>query len=209
MMTRDELAYQANIYRLMARLLRYPGPDLGQCVQEAQGLFFEGSDEFRMLCLMGRSVLAKDANMLDLEIDYTALFIGSLTMLAPPYASYYLDGERQLGGLSTVAIEREYRRHGRVLRSDHRQPGDHLATMLEFLFDLLRQAIARNERSLEDEARVFFKSYLQGWVCDFCNLINAHARTRFYASLSELLPLALLSDSLLLENEAEAEAYYR
>ncbi|MDR1184955.1 MAG: molecular chaperone TorD family protein [Coriobacteriales bacterium] len=207
MMTTDELAYQANTYRLVAQLLRYPTPDLKQGIQEARSLFFENSEEFRMLYLMDQCVLAKDADMLNLEIDYAALFIGSLTMLAPPYASYYLDGNYQLGGPSTVAIEREYRRCGLALKSDRKQPGDHLATMLEFLFDLLRQVVIRNKRSLENEARVFFQTYLQDWICDFCDLIKVHAQTRFYAVLSEFLPLVLLSDSLLLDNEEAAETY--
>ncbi|WP_165172576.1 molecular chaperone [Adlercreutzia sp. ZJ242] len=148
LMTEEELICQATVLRLAARLLRYPAdgagaPELAACARELAGLFTDEADEHALA--LEAAAAAERAEGLELERDYTALFIGAFEMLAPPYASYYLDGERRLGGASTVAVERAYERFGLVLAESRKQPGDHLATMCEFLFAVLRDAALAGE----------------------------------------------------------------
>ena len=143
------------------------------------------------------------ATLQALQVDYTALFIGSFKMWAPPYASYYLDGEGQLGGESTLKVERAYREGGRMLNQEHKQPGDHVATMCEFLFDLLRRSAqaaeagrAEEAAALEGRAAAFHATYLASWMYPFARLVGDHAGTSFYRALGELVPLAVVEDAL-------------
>ncbi len=198
MMNADETSYQAELYRLMAQLLRFPDDGLASCVGALRGMFTQDADEQRILANMERALAGEGLSLQDLEVDYTALFIGAFKMMAPPYASYYLDGERQLGGPSTVAVERVYRDCGLVLAQNPKQPGDHLAVMLEFLFELLRRSVAEHDPALENQARAFFRTYVMGWVGELGEAVRAFAKTPFYAALGELLPLVLVDDSLLL-----------
>ena len=43
-------------------------------------------------------------NLEPLGVDYTKLFVGPYTLLAPPYGSVYLDGERRVMGDSVGPI---------------------------------------------------------------------------------------------------------
>lgn len=256
MMTEAEIVYQATVYRLVARLLRYPAAEAGVGVagagagtgegglaeadagaseraaesgvastgaeagvaaagagaganaaaaelaataRELAALFTSDAEEHALACLMAESAEREGAGQL--AIDYTALFIGAFEMLAPPYASYYLDGQRQLGGASTVEVERAYADFGLVLSQARKQPGDNLATMCEFLFAVLRDAALAGEDAQRREHLValshgFFLRYVRPWVCDLSALIIRHARTNFYHELGKLLPLVLVEDSL-------------
>ncbi|MDO4291244.1 MAG: molecular chaperone TorD family protein [Eggerthellaceae bacterium] len=229
-MGNDEKIFSARLYQLMAQMLRYPTDvrELEEGARALQGLFAEGSEEHalcsRMLeALHGGAKAAGEAGAADnvagaatdqtdpadpdvlqaLQVDYTALFIGSFKMWAPPYASYYLDGEGQLGGETTGRVERAYREGGRALSQERKQPGDHAAVMCEFLFDLLRRSAqaaeagrAEEAAALEARAASFHATYLASWMHPFARLICDHAGTSFYRALGELVPLAVVEDAL-------------
>lgn len=212
-MTTEEIAFQALLFRHASTLLMYPeavgGANLlAESSCELADMFAEGSREHELAGRMAQE--AGEAGVLDLQRDYTALFIGSLEMAAPPYASYWLDGAHQLGGPTTTAVERAYRERGMRLKQKRRQPGDHLSTMLEFLFALLRDAAQAAERAdaqaaetaanIIAQAHDFFEAYVKPWVGDLSVLVTTGAQMDFYRDLGELLPLVVIEDSLLIEN---------
>lgn len=205
-MTQAEMAYQATLYCLVSRLLSYPEDARAQeaCACELAGLFEEGCKEHELLA--DAQEAARQAGTQRLQVDYTALFIGSFEMLAVPYASYYLDGEHRLGGVSMREIERAYAKCGLVLDQAHgrKQPGDHIATLCEFLFVLLRDAASADAQGarrseLVGQARDFFACYVLPWVRLMADSVARHAQTDFYRNVGKLLPLVLVEDSLLLE----------
>lgn len=201
-MTEDEIAYQALIYKCTSALLRYPDKDVAPALDELSGLFEDASQEVECLEEMRASYYhIEQEESLDLERDYTALFIGALKMLAPPYASYYLDGQRQLNGPSTLKVLHAYDACGLDHSPKRNQPADHIATMLEYLFELLRRSLADTDRrdTLVDDARMFFKNLLLPWIEPFSDSIICNAKTAFYANLGRLLPEILIADSLLIE----------
>lgn len=201
-MTEDEIAYQALIYKHTSALLRYPEKDIAAALDGLLELFGNTSREFELLEKMRESYdHIAQADPLDLERDHTALFIGALKMLAPPYASYYLDGQRQLNGPSTLKILNAYSACGLDHSPKRNQPADHIATMLEYLFELLRRALADAEckDAIIDDAREFFGSFLLPWIKPFCESVRLNAKTAFYADLATLLPEVLIADSLLIE----------
>ena len=184
---------------------------LAESAHELAGLFVEGAREHELAANMEQAAreaanAADAARMLDLQRDYTALFIGALEMAAPPFASYWLDGAHQLGGPTTTAVEQAYGAYGMRTQQRRKQPGDHLSTMLEFLFVLLRDAASALEAKdadsselLVSQARDFFGTYVQPWVGDMSALVQARARTDFYRDLGALLPLVVIDDSLLMK----------
>lgn len=201
-MTEDEIAYQALIYKHVSALLRYPDTDTPFALDELLDLFKETSREFALIENMRADYnLITQTDPLDLERDYTALFIGALKMLAPPYASYYLDGQHQLNGPSTLEVLRAYSASNLDHSPKRNQPADHIATMLEYLFELLRRAIADADQrnTLIDNAREFFQSFLLPWIEPFSDLVRLNAKTALYANLGELLPEILIADSLFIE----------
>lgn len=197
--TLDEIAFQALIYRHVSQLLRYPNEESALCATELSSLFDEQSEEYALAMQMAHA--AETASQLELERDYTALFIGALKVLAVPYASYYLDGAHQLYGPSTVEIEKIYARCGLAHQPERTQPADHIATMLEFLYVLLRNALAADADERESyvvRAQRFYRRFVAPWVPEFASSICSFAKTKFYRSLGEILPLVLIEDSLLI-----------
>lgn len=185
---------------------------LAESAHGLASLFAEGMREHELAANMEQAAreaaeAADAACVLDLQRDYTALFIGALEMAAPPFASYWLDGAHQLGGPTTTAVEQAYGAYGMRVQQRRKQPGDHLSTMLEFLFVLLRDAVSALEAKdadlserLVSQARDFFDTYVQPWVGDMSALVQAHAQTGFYRDLGALLPLVVIDDSLLMKN---------
>lgn len=201
-----ELSFRALVCLHLSELMRYPEAD-GEPAGAARALaalFVEGSREHELSTQAARA--ADEASLLDLQRDYTALFIGALEMAAAPFASFWLDDARQLGGPTTVAVEQAYRDFGMRLEQQRKQPGDHLSVMLEFLFIVLRDAACAAQAGdrpastrLAAQAQEFFESYVAPWVCDMCGLVVAHAKTDFYRDVAELVSLVLVEDSLLAE----------
>lgn len=190
------MTFQALVFQQAAVLMRYP-EDLrapAGAVAALRPLYADGSPEADGLDAMARAL--EGADLLDVQRDYTALFIGAWKMLAPPYASYHLDGARQLGGPSTVAVEDAYRARGLVLSQERRKPGDHLSVMLEFLFVLLRDG-AGGADGADAQAAAFFHRFVAPWVPAWGRSVADQAKTGFYAAWGALAPLILIDDSLL------------
>lgn len=81
------MTFQALVFQQAAVLMRYP-EDLrapARAVAALRPLYADGSPEADGLDAMARALEGTD--LLDVQRDYTALFIGAWKMLAPPYAS--------------------------------------------------------------------------------------------------------------------------
>jgi TorA maturation chaperone TorD len=78
-----------------------------------------------------------------LQLDYTRLFLGPFEILAKPYGSVYLDGEKVVMGDSTVRAQALYREGRFDVAEDFRELPDHIAVELEFLY-LMTYSIAQS-----------------------------------------------------------------
>lgn len=130
---------------------------------------------------------------LDLSVAYTKLFLGPPEVLAPPYASFYLDRGVVMGP-SSVAIMKSYRSAGLRLDDEFTEMPDHVTVVLEFLYYLLhREAIARNADTFEEAAQfataraAFWNDYVITWIPKFCGLIIAADEHPFYTGLGRCL----------------------
>ena len=73
----------------------------------------------------------------ELAIDHARLFVGPFALLAPPYGSVYLEGERRLMGDSTLAVGECYREVGLEVAAGFNGTPDHIAAELEFMHFLV------------------------------------------------------------------------
>lgn len=140
---------------------------------------------------LGSSFAAESLS--ELLLDYTRLFLGPIKILAKPYGSVWLEGEKVIMGDSTMAVLDLYREGGFTLDDDFREVPDHIAAELEFLY-LLNFQQCEAERAGHVEARAaaaqvkqrLLCNHLGRWVGPFTSAMTASAGTSFYRVLAEL-----------------------
>lgn len=131
---------------------------------------------------------------LELSVAYTRLFLGPPAMLAPPYASYYLDRNAGVMGPSSVEMMKLYSRAGLRIDDEFKEMPDHITVVLEFLYFLLfRKGLLptgtapADEAELENTMVLFLKNYFFPWIPEFCGRITAAGEHPFYTALGECL----------------------
>jgi anaerobic sulfite reductase subunit A len=118
----------------------------------------------------------------DLAADYSRLFL--LRGGVHPYESVYLGKEKLLMGDPWLEVKRTYASAGFALR-DAKEPEDHLAFELEFMYHLCQKtekALAKGEgaEGLLDIQRRFLNDHLSKWAPTLCDGIVEKAATNFY-----------------------------
>ena len=83
-------------------------------------------------------------------MDYPQRFVGPFTMSAPPYGSMHLESEGRICGDSTMDVMARYREEG--LRLTLREPADHVAAELEYMYVLAAREMEALGRGDEGEA---------------------------------------------------------
>lgn len=128
-----------------------------------------------------------------LLLDYSRLFLGPFNILAKPYGSVWLEGEKVVMGDSTMAVLDLYREGGFDLDENFREVPDHVAAELEFLYLLnFRESEARRGGDSEGLARAadlkrrFLKNHLGRWFAPFAEAMKNGADTAFYKTLADL-----------------------
>ncbi len=130
-------------------------------------------------------------NAVALKISFTRLFLGPPKVLAPPYASYYLDKTGGVMGPSCVAIAKLYNGAGLHIDDEFNEMPDHVAVILEFLYFLLfREATADSgseEKNNENGSVHFLNHFLFPWMPEFLHRIREADEHPFYNGLSQCL----------------------
>ena len=128
-----------------------------------------------------------------LLLDYARLFLGPSQIIAKPYGSAWLEGEKTVMGDSTMAVLGLYHEGGFEVDDDFRELPDHIAAELEFLYLLIyRENHAHRASEPESPASVaalrtrFLNEHLGSWIAPFTAAVKAGARSDFYRELAEL-----------------------
>lgn len=130
----------------------------------------------------------------DEQLAYTRLFIGSMRMEAPPYASYYLEQDHTLYGQAAIEVEAIYNEFGIQLDSKEIAPPDHLRYLLAFLSLLARRYEETGETAFAEAYADFKDAYLLTWIDDCKALVDRCAEEpRYYPALMALI-VAVLKD---------------
>ncbi len=166
-----ESSAAADIYTLLAQLMRYP-EDVATCallleaqLQLADALAWQ-EEVLALRCWQAQCPDVCTA----LRLEYTRLFItAARRTTVPPYASVYLDGEGLLQGRSTERIRDFYRSCGYELASSD-VPADHICLQLDFLAALAREGQEAREQE-------FLRTFFRPWFVLFkekCLQRNPH-----------------------------------
>ncbi len=128
----------------------------------------------------------------DLLVAYAKLFVGPNELLAPPYGSVYLDGEKMVMGDSTMEVIKMYEEQGLSMDGEFRNLPDHITVELEFMYYLIFKEIEALEKAALDTALdfiqtqgLFFDNFLRRWVKPFCDKIKEGTDNEFYTSLAD------------------------
>lgn len=131
---------------------------------------------------------------LELSIAYTRLFLGPPAVLAPPYASYYLDRNARVMGPSSVEMVKLYREAGLRIDDEFNEMPDHITVVLEFLYFLLFRKgspagvnVPFKGFDPDSTMRRFLKNYFFTWIPEFCGRITAAGEHPFYTALANCL----------------------
>jgi TorA maturation chaperone TorD len=128
-----------------------------------------------------------------LLLDYTRLFLGPSHIVAKPYGSVWLEGEKTLMGNSTMAVQELYHEGGFEIDEEFRELPDHIAAELEFLYLLIYRE-NEGHRNGEPEAlkaaaglrKRFLEEQLGLWIGPFTAAVKGGAQSGFYRELAEL-----------------------
>lgn len=193
MSSRGNLA-DAEKLRLFSYLFDDPSEEFAETVNELAKLYADNEEATGLLSRMSDDLEEAGKGMVDLRVDHAKLFIGPFEMLAPPYASLYLEDGARVYGEVTCAIKECYRRAGLVQRPELKEPEDHIARLLEFLYYLNYKYIQTGDDAYDNEFREFDAAYVSSWRARFFENIEKNAQTDFYRALARLglhcLPLS-------------------
>lgn len=147
----------------------------------------------------------------ELLLDYSRLFLGPFDILAKPYGSVYLEGEKVVMGDSTMAVKELYRQGGFELAEDYREMPDHIAAELEFLYLLIfRENEARRSGDSEQWEKVgilkkaFLRQHLGLWVALFAEAMRSGAERPFYRNLADLTEAFVRQQLAAIESDCAA-----
>jgi TorA maturation chaperone TorD len=182
---------RAAAYKLLAECYYPPGEGTGGDVRQL-------CRSLKILCppaaeAAGRMEAAwqADEGFEELAIDHARLFVGPFALLAPPYGSVYLDGERRLMGDSTLAAGECYYEVGLEVAAGFNGTPDHIAVELEFMhflvvkeFDALAGGNLDRAQNFRQKQRAFLERHLAAWVPDFSRSVAEQAQTAFYRNLA-------------------------
>ena len=168
-----ETFIQEEFFKNLEGLLRLISPDIVAHVSEMEKSFLKYSEE-------------------DLLVAYAKLFVGPNELLAPPYGSVYLDGEKMVMGDSTMEVIKMYEKQGLSMDGEFRNLPDHISVELEFMYYLIFKEVEALEKSEWVTALdfiktqgLFFDNFLRRWVKPFCDKIQQGTDNEFYASLAD------------------------
>lgn len=113
--------------------------------------------------------------VLDVEYDFNALFVGPATLLAPPYASVYLDEEPLLMGATTLSVREFLQSFGLSVSAENSVPDDHISYEMELAVMLLVHA--RYSPQYHDALARFVRAHLELWLPAFIAKITDCAKT--------------------------------
>ena len=182
----QDLTQTANAYKLLSLLYGPPTEELDEVLSHLEQTLKNLKPELVPIVLEMKTLFDSEAKLLDLTVDHARLFIGPFDLLAPPYGSIYLDGERRVMGESTMEVLRFYREAGLDIAEDFKQPPDYIVTELEFVYYLIAKHLETNDEQWLVQMETFLNKYLVKWSGEFINRINENAKNLFYKNLAHL-----------------------
>lgn len=210
-LVKDESLARLCLYRFLQLANTYPDKALLEVLQSTE-VWDSLGRAVEMLGIEGQEIICElstwvkscqDSNklLLDLQVEYTYLFINAIPHVpAPPYESAYTDRGLLMGEPVSRVIQ-AYRKADLNIRLDYDNLPDHIATEIEFMFYLVRQESTQQNspaksapNTWQEQQKHFLENHLAIWSPLFLNKVRAHARTLFYRLVAELCDIFFRSE---------------
>jgi len=184
---------------LLAQVFWGPEPEL--CRDMVQGGFREdlkalspllgpeGREAAARLAALTRGRTSPERLCLELEEDFLRLFVTAREGLkSPPYHSFYESEEGRLMGRPALMMAKRLEALGVDLRTRTKEPPDHLAVEIEYLFILLEGGLSQGRAELLAQARGFAAQEMLPWVARLAQgLESEESAGPFYPAAAGLL----------------------
>ena len=138
-----------------------------------------------------RSELQISDDLEALQSEFARLFVGPYSLQAPPYGSIYLESNRRIMGESTVDASNRYLESGLMTSDTFRDPPDHIAAELEFMYFLVFNEIDAIQADCVDAGceflnrqKSFLRDHLGAWINDFTQQVERGTQSDFYQNLA-------------------------
>jgi putative dimethyl sulfoxide reductase chaperone len=143
-----------------------------------------------------------DQNFLDLQTDYTHMFIGIGKVPVPVWESVYFSDAALLFQAQTLDVRSWYRRFHLEAEKIHQEPDDHIGLELQFMAHLAElglEALDAQEEARFQETiiaqRDFLNKHLLKWIFKWEKLLLKHARTEFFKGVGLLAVGAVIESA--------------
>jgi putative dimethyl sulfoxide reductase chaperone len=200
-MNPEQLMPRAESFKLLAECYYAPEGDLKALTDDLTLALISVCPEAAPYVEKMRIETETEPDSTQWRLDHARLFMGPFGVLAPPYGSVYLDGERRVMGGSTIHVRDTYRQAGLDMSEDCSEAPDHIAVELEFMHFLAfkqAEAVGREDqegaRRHAQKQKEFLELHLGAWVSEFADMVKAHAETEFYKSLAECTRVFVISE---------------
>lgn len=198
---RDPVAgSRANVYYALARALDPPrnwNQDLPDLLAEALAAMPEPLAE------LGQRMSAQIAGILkdgeQAAIDHAKLFLGPFEILAAPWASFYLEDEPRLMGVTSEYVAESYAGAGLAPSEELKDAPDHVTHELEFMYYLAFSEATTGDAIWSERQVRFWREHLGRWLPRFADAVLRARVDSFYGTLAEALKALCV-----VENEALA-----
>lgn len=188
------LAYETargNVFRLLSECYLMPSQQMLGNIHDLAEMSKSVCPEVVSHIGQLKSVSRHGWDIEKIKVDYARLFVGPYTLLAPPYGSVYLEGQRRVMGDSTLDVMQGYTEAGLSVSEDFRDAPDHISAELEFMYYLVHkeiEAIVGGAYMIAadylEKQKCFLENHLGVWISEFSTRVMEHAHTDFYRTLS-------------------------
>ncbi len=195
---------RSSTYYHLARLFEPPGAFLAdERVLEALHVALEAVNPTAAEHAAALRLALADEGLERVRRDHMKLFVGPEQLLAPPYGSIYLDGQRELMGPSTKAVERLYAQAGLRQADELKDAPDHVRVELDVMPLCIERTIDAVDASEWERAEALVRvqaallqNHLSRWVTPFATLVRAGAATEYHRRVADLLEAVIKQEFL-------------
>ncbi len=185
---REEAVARANVYHTLALSVASPTLWPTTFADEIGPRFSVFGDRVILLSqILADSVEIASTQKEKLIVAHSQLFVGPYGVGVAPWASMYLDDQKQLMGAVSQFVAEAYAEAGLGPAQGRKDAPDHIEHEFEFMYFLAFNEAEARDPIWEDRQKRFWRGHLSQWLPEFAFSLRKVAQHPFYGALAELL----------------------